>query len=76
MTLLVLLLSISLFCIRFCYFALFIQQANSGDAEAGPPKRLEVFLPDASPRPFEMVLSYIYTDRIHPTKKGRGTYRQ
>lgn len=33
-------------------------------------RRLEVFLPDAEPEAFEMVLSYIYTDRIQPTKKG------
>ncbi|XP_076453190.1 leucine-zipper-like transcriptional regulator 1 isoform X2 [Babylonia areolata] len=31
---------------------------------------LVVQLPDTNPSAFEMVLSYIYTDRIHPTKKG------
>ncbi|XP_044740473.1 leucine-zipper-like transcriptional regulator 1 isoform X2 [Chrysoperla carnea] len=30
---------------------------------------LEVKLPDAVPEPFEMVLNYIYTDRIEPRKK-------
>ncbi|XP_041348005.1 leucine-zipper-like transcriptional regulator 1 [Gigantopelta aegis] len=33
--------------------------------------QLDVPLPDANPHAFEMVLSYIYTDRIHPTKKGQ-----
>ncbi|ESO89967.1 hypothetical protein LOTGIDRAFT_124272 [Lottia gigantea] len=33
---------------------------------------LNVYLPDAKPRAFEMVLSYIYTDRIHPTKTGES----
>ena len=34
-------------------------------------RKLQVALPDANPQAFEMVLSYIYTDRIHPTKKGQ-----
>jgi hypothetical protein len=38
--------------------------------EAG---RLVVQLPNVNPSAFEMVLSYIYTDRIHPTKKGQTT---
>ena len=29
---------------------------------------LEVVLPDAVPEAFRMVLSYIYTDRIDPTR--------
>lgn len=33
-------------------------------------RKLQVILRDANPQAFEMVLSYIYTDRIHPTKKG------
>lgn len=32
---------------------------------------LEVKLPDANPEPFEMVLNYIYTDCIDPTKKAK-----
>ena len=34
-------------------------------------QRLQVILPDGEPEAFEMVLSYIYTDRIQPTKKGQ-----
>ena len=33
---------------------------------------LQVCLADAEPRPFTLVLSYIYTDRIHPTEEGTG----
>ncbi|CAI9744254.1 leucine-zipper-like transcriptional regulator 1 [Octopus vulgaris] len=33
--------------------------------------KLKVSVPDANPKAFEMVLSYIYTDRIHPTQKGQ-----
>jgi hypothetical protein len=32
---------------------------------------LEVRLHDAVPEAFDMVLNYIYTDRIDPTKKGK-----
>jgi hypothetical protein len=32
---------------------------------------LEVRLADAVPEAFDMVLNYIYTDRIDPTKKSR-----
>jgi hypothetical protein len=32
---------------------------------------LEVRLPDAVPEAFDMVLNYIYTDRIDPTKKSK-----
>ncbi|XP_074641626.1 leucine-zipper-like transcriptional regulator 1 [Tubulanus polymorphus] len=35
---------------------------------------LEVYLPDACPKAFEMVLSYIYTDRINPCQKGQEPY--
>ncbi|KAK3599084.1 hypothetical protein CHS0354_024412 [Potamilus streckersoni] len=34
-------------------------------------QRLEVMLPDADPKAFEMVLAYIYTDRIYPSRKGQ-----
>ncbi|XP_067650775.1 leucine-zipper-like transcriptional regulator 1 [Haliotis asinina] len=44
---------------------------SAGCLQYGENNRLEVALPDASPKAFEMVLSYIYTDRIHPTKKGQ-----
>lgn len=43
---------------------LFVQKQCAG----GQP---QVFILEADPRAFEMVLSYIYTDRIHPTKKGQ-----
>ncbi|CAN7988167.1 unnamed protein product, partial [Ixodes pacificus] len=36
----------------------------------GPPI-LQVRLPDAVPEAFELVLTYIYTDRIDPTRKSR-----
>ena len=32
--------------------------------------RAAVFLPDAVPEAFQLVLSYIYTDRILPTQGG------
>ncbi|KAI8783129.1 leucine-zipper-like transcriptional regulator 1 isoform X1 [Biomphalaria glabrata] len=35
--------------------------------------RLEVFLPDKDPGAFEMILSYIYTDKIIPGKKGQDS---
>jgi len=31
---------------------------------------IEVVIQDAEPRAFELVLSYIYTDRIHPRRKA------
>ena len=31
-----------------------------------------MLLPDKSPRAFEMILSYIYTDKIQPSTKGRN----
>lgn len=37
----------------------------------GDETRLEITLPDAEARAFKMVLSYIYTDRIHPTQRGQ-----
>lgn len=43
-----------------------VQTADGGSAGVVP----EVVLPDADPRAFELVLSYIYTDRILPTKQG------
>ena len=49
-----------------------VQSEDGVEAESQSPGRPEVNLPDADPRAFELVLSYIYTDRIHPTKKGRG----
>ena len=33
---------------------------------------LEVPLPDAAPEPFQLVLDYIYTDKIDPTKRTLG----
>ncbi|KAH9502451.1 Leucine-zipper-like transcriptional regulator 1 [Bulinus truncatus] len=35
--------------------------------------RLEVLLADKDPGAFEMILSYIYTDKIHPGKKGQDS---
>uniref|UniRef100_T1JJ12 BTB domain-containing protein n=1 Tax=Strigamia maritima TaxID=126957 RepID=T1JJ12_STRMM len=35
---------------------------------------LEVKLPDANPEAFEMVLNYIYTDRIDPTRKSKDPF--
>lgn len=32
--------------------------------------RLKLKLPEATPEAFNMVLNYIYTDRIDPTEKG------
>lgn len=32
--------------------------------------QLTVILPEATPEAFNMVLNYIYTDRIDPTEKG------
>ena len=32
---------------------------------------LAVCLPDVPPEPFQLVLTYIYTDRIDPTEKDR-----
>ena len=34
------------------------------------PPQLCVLLPEATPESFNMVLNYIYTDRIDPTEKG------
>lgn len=33
-------------------------------------QKLIVKLPEATPEAFNMVLNYIYTDRIDPTEKG------
>lgn len=39
-----------------------------------PEQKLpEVRLPDSDPRAFELVLSYIYTDRIHPGKQSKSS---
>lgn len=46
-----------------------------GVTAAGPFKELpllEVRLRDAVPEAFEMVLHYIYTDLIDPTKKSKA----
>lgn len=32
---------------------------------------LSINLPEATPEAFNMVLNYIYTDRIDPTEKGK-----
>lgn len=50
-------------------------QADAG-FELGPwgpsgPPLLQVCLPDAVPEAFELVLTYIYTDRIDPTRKSK-----
>ncbi|PVD31376.1 hypothetical protein C0Q70_06788 [Pomacea canaliculata] len=47
-----------------------IRKAKSQN-EVSETGNLVVPLQDTNPRAFEMVLSYIYTDRIHPTKKGQ-----
>ncbi|KAK3085495.1 hypothetical protein FSP39_004179 [Pinctada imbricata] len=39
--------------------------------DSPPTGLLEVHLGDEDPTAFKMVLSYIYTDRIHPTKEGQ-----
>ena len=41
-------------------------KGKEGGKEERKCPRLEVYLPDAVPKAFEMVLSYIYTDRIYP----------
>lgn len=48
-----------------------IRQANNQKAYNTTTGRLEVSLPDKSPRAFEMILSYIYTDKIQPSTKGQ-----
>ena len=42
------------------------EKGKEGGKEERKFPRLEVYLPDAVPKAFEMVLSYIYTDRIYP----------
>ena len=42
------------------------EKGKEGVKEERKYPRLEVYLPDAVPKAFEMVLSYIYTDRIYP----------
>uniref|UniRef100_A0A0B6ZJ80 BTB domain-containing protein n=1 Tax=Arion vulgaris TaxID=1028688 RepID=A0A0B6ZJ80_9EUPU len=46
-----------------------IRQAKS-QATKNEPGRLEVLLPDKNPGAFEMILSYIYTDKIQPSIKA------
>lgn len=51
-----------------------IQQAKEqlpASSSAGAAAVPEVVLPNADPCAFELVLSYIYTDRILPTKQGQ-----
>lgn len=48
-----------------------MQQQTSSANQKDSANRLKVVIPDAVPKAFEMVLSYIYTDRIHPTQKGQ-----
>ena len=43
------------------------EKGKEGGKEERKYPRLEVYLPDAVPKAFEMVLSYIYTDRIYPS---------
>ena len=40
---------------------------NSTSTNSGI-REVEVYLSDAEPEAFQLVLSYIYTDRIHPQK--------
>lgn len=48
------------------------EQASGSTADGASASAVtEVVLPDADPRAFELVLSYIYTDRILPTKQGQ-----
>ncbi|XP_013413194.1 leucine-zipper-like transcriptional regulator 1 isoform X2 [Lingula anatina] len=51
------------------------QQIATANAEEmnskNSSKKLEVHLPEAEAKAFDMILSYIYTDRIHPTQKGQ-----
>lgn len=52
-----------------------IEQLFVNTNERPPPSDLpflEVKLPDASSDAFEMVLNYIYTDRIDPTEKSKS----
>lgn len=51
-------------------FSFLNQQQSSSLHQKDSSSRLKVIIPDAVPKAFEMVLSYIYTDRIHPTQKG------
>ncbi len=47
------------------------KELEEGEKSRKQVPRLEVFLPDAVPKAFEMVLSYIYTDRIYPARDGK-----
>lgn len=40
-------------------------------ARTKDPNVLDVLIPDAEPFAFEMVLDYIYTDKIDPTQRGQ-----
>ncbi|RUS77857.1 hypothetical protein EGW08_014370, partial [Elysia chlorotica] len=51
-----------------------IRQAKTQVTYNSSNARLEVFLPDKSPRAFEMILSYIYTDKIQPSIKGEDLF--
>lgn len=42
--------------------------------EATSSNPIQVILPEANPTALKLVLSYIYTDKILPTKEGRFTH--
>ncbi|ELT93946.1 hypothetical protein CAPTEDRAFT_218846 [Capitella teleta] len=48
-----------------------VKSVDEEKEEKGSSLHPQVILPDADPRAFDLVLSYIYTDRIHPTKQGQ-----
>ncbi|XP_059143306.1 leucine-zipper-like transcriptional regulator 1 [Physella acuta] len=50
-----------------------IRQSKTQQSIKGDTSRLEVLLPDKDPGAFEMILSYIYTDKIQPGKKGQDS---
>lgn len=53
----------------FTYLFLYeMEQAQPAEGEGQIQGQIEVILEDAEPQAFEMILAYIYTDRIHPTK--------
>ena len=46
---------------------------TENNTEKPEPRLPEVKLPDSDPHAFELVLSYIYTDRIHPAKHSKSS---
>lgn len=58
------------FCV-LCYFSFsFFQKYGTTEVYKDVPS-LEVRLPDVNPEAFHLVLNYVYTDRIDPTKQSK-----